>query len=775
MKKSVYNWQIPEVSAEHQQLVPILEQLKLPSYFSKLLWNRHLQSEEQIKAFFNPTLELLHDPFALFEMDKAVSRIQAAVENGQRMLIYGDYDADGITSTTVLKEAIELIGGETEFYLPDRFKDGYGPNPQKYQELIEEYELDLIITVDNGVSGHEAIAYANSVGVDVIVTDHHELPESLPEAYAVIHPRHPAGNYPFGDLAGVGVAFKVATALLDDVPMEMLDLVAIGTIADLVSLTGENRALVQLGLDIIKQSDRLGLQALCEKAEIVQNTLTEENIGFGIGPRLNAIGRIGDANPGVTLLSTFDEGEAISLAEMVHTKNSERQRIVKEITVEALEMVAEMPAQGIYVLAKAGWHEGVLGIVASRIVQETGRPALVLGIDLETQIAKGSGRSVEQVNLFTAMSAANEIFTSFGGHHMAAGMSLEASRLTELQGALNEYIVTEGIDFSEGPQLRVEEALEVKDVTVNFIQELALLGPFGTDNPSPVFLFEKSGATDLKQIGAGKNHLKFTLKQHSAELDCIGFDFGFQIGEFSPGEDLAVVGKLGINEWNGNRKPQLFLQDYQVEGFQLFDLRGKKIELNQYSEVSHLIIGFSEQTVKHYQKLTTAPVLLATEALANIANLKGKIKQLVVLDCPVEAQELKTVFQAFDFSRIYLYGISLEECYLNGMPSREQFGKLFGFIKHHQQVDVRYKTKEIANFLKVQESVLIFMIQVFFELGFVTIEGGVMNQVENPTNQPLTASKTYQERELKIKAEEFLLYSSNDDLVQWLLTQEEEN
>ena len=195
MKKSVYNWQIPEVSAEHQQLVPILEQLKLPSYFSKLLWNRHLQSEEQIKAFFNPTLELLHDPFALFEMDKAVSRIQAAVENGQRMLIYGDYDADGITSTTVLKEAIELIGGETEFYLPDRFKDGYGPNPQKYQELIEEYELDLIITVDNGVSGHEAIAYANSVGVDVIVTDHHELPESLPEAYAVIHPRHPAGNY----------------------------------------------------------------------------------------------------------------------------------------------------------------------------------------------------------------------------------------------------------------------------------------------------------------------------------------------------------------------------------------------------------------------------------------------------------------------------------------------------------------------------------------------------------------------------------------------------
>ncbi len=771
MKQANFSWQIHQDNPAAEVLVPWLTEHQFPAFFANLLWHRQIQTVEQLEAFFSPSLEQLHDPFLMFDMDRAIERIQTAVGEGQPILIYGDYDADGITSTTVMKEAIELLGGDASFYLPDRFNDGYGPNKAAYERLIEERGIQLIITVDNGVSGHEAIAYAKSVGVDVIVTDHHELPKELPGAYAVIHPRHPQGNYPFGELAGVGVAFKVATALLDEVPMEMLDLVAIGTIADLVSVTGENRALVKLGLDIFKQSDRIGLQALCQQADLTQGAITEENIGFAIGPRLNAIGRLGDASPGVTLLSTFDEEEASELAEFIQQQNSERQTIVKTITEEALAMVKDMPNHGIYVLAKAGWHEGVLGIVASRIVQETGRPTLVLGIDERTQVAKGSGRSVTQVNLFDAMSAASELFINFGGHHMAAGLSLPMDRLTDLQATLDAFVIESKVDFSQGPELQVEAILPLAEGTIDFIQQLALLAPFGTDNPSPHFMFDQVKAVNLKQIGAGQNHLKFQLAQNDELLDCIAFDFGKDLEELATADQLQLVGQLSINEWNGNRKPQVFVKDYQVADFQLFDLRGKRFNAEDYSKDSTVLLTFDAKNYRRLTKQVPHTVLLVEN---------GKVpedqnwQEAVIIDCGLHAADVKTVIHQLGVSRVHLFAESLEQCYLNGIPSREQFGKLFKFIDHHQQIDVRYKTKDIAKFLKVEESVLIFMIQVFFDLEFVTIDSGVMNKVQAPANRALSESKSYQERQLKIEAEKFLLYSNASELRDWLLLQEEE-
>lgn len=772
MKQANFSWQIHQNNPEAEVLIPWLEAHQFPTFFANMLWHREIRTDEQLEAFFSPSLEQLHDPFLMYDMDRAIERIQTAVGEGQPILIYGDYDADGITSTTVMKEAIELLGGEAFFYLPDRFKDGYGPNKAAYERLIEEYGIQLIVTVDNGVSGHEAIDFAKSVGVDVIVTDHHELPEVLPDAYAVIHPHHPKGNYPFADLAGVGVAFKVATALLDEVPVEMLDLVAIGTIADLVSVTGENRALVKLGLDIIKQSDRIGLQALCQKADLSQESITEENIGFGIGPRLNAIGRLGDASPGVTLLGTFDEEEAVELAEFIQTKNSERQAIVKTITEEAIEMVKEMPSHGVYVLAKSGWHEGVLGIVASRIVQETGRPALVLAIDEQTQVAKGSGRSVTQINLFEAMSAASDLFINFGGHHMAAGMSLPMDRLSDLQEALDKFVVESAIDFSTGPELQVEAVLPIADGTIEFIQQLSLLAPFGTDNPSPHFLFDQVKAINLKQIGAGQTHLKFQLKQNDQLLDCIGFDFGKDMEELATADELQLVGQLSINEWNGNRKPQVFVKDYQVADFQLFDLRGKPFNATDYSVDSTVLLTFD---AKNQQRLSQqlAHTVLLVEA-GQVHPEETNWQEAVIVDCGLKAEDVKAVIHQLGVSRVYLYAESLEQCYLNGMPGREQFGKLFQFIDQHQQIDVRYKTKDIAKYLRIEESVLIFMIQVFFDLEFVTIDSGVMNKVQAPANRALSESKSYQERELKIEAEKFLLYSNASELRDWLLLQEEE-
>lgn len=329
MKQSQFKWEKKLLTDEQQTAVEEFKQQNLSPLMSHLLVNRGLTTIDEVNAFLNPSLEDCYDPFLMYDMEKAVARIQEAVASGERMLIYGDYDADGVTSTTVLKEAIELIGGEVEYYLPDRFTDGYGPNLDVYKYFIEQ-GIQLIITVDNGVSGHAALVYAKEQGIDVIVTDHHELPDELPEAYAIIHPRHPLGDYPFKDLAGVGVAFKVATALLGELPMESLDLVAIGTIADLVSLTGENRALVSLGLKILNQSERVGLHALAEVGSIDLATADEETVGFGIGPRINAMGRLKSAMPAVELLSTFDDEEAMVIAKDIQETNSQRQQLVKK-------------------------------------------------------------------------------------------------------------------------------------------------------------------------------------------------------------------------------------------------------------------------------------------------------------------------------------------------------------------------------------------------------------------------------------------------------------
>lgn len=407
----MYNWQLPKKTEMPIEFLQQCEKLNLNKTLARLLWQRGIQSEEALAEFLQPQIERLHDPFQLFEMEKVVERIQGAVLNGERIMVYGDYDADGITSTTIMTEALELLGADVSFYLPNRFKDGYGPNLAVYKEMIAS-GIQLIITVDNGVSGHEAIDYANEQGVDVIVTDHHELSKTLPNAFGIIHPRHPKGNYPFGELAGVGVAFKVACALLEEVPAEFLDLVAIGTVADMVSLTDENRILVTYGLKALQQTERLGLQALLKISGVDETKLDEQSIGFALAPRLNAIGRLADPNKAVTLLKTFDQSEAESLAKELDSINKERKSLVETITKEALALIE--PEDDIHIVAKQGWHEGVLGIVAGRILKETGKPALVLTIK-EDGIAKGSGRSTDSLNMFEMLDSLRDLFTSFGG------------------------------------------------------------------------------------------------------------------------------------------------------------------------------------------------------------------------------------------------------------------------------------------------------------------------------------------------------------------------
>lgn len=758
MKPSVNQWKVvPEIEAA-KSLHPALEQRKIPVQFASWLWEKGIRKEEELTEFFNPDVTAFHDPFLMHDMAKGITRIQEGIANGEKILIYGDYDADGITSTTVMKEAIEMLGGEPIIYIPDRFMDGYGPNEQVYRYFIEEQGVQLIITVDNGVAGYEPVKYAMEAGVDVVITDHHELPTQLPEALAVIHPRHPLGKYPFGDLAGVGVAFKVATALLGSNPLELLDLVAIGTIADLVSLTGENRALVALGLQVFRETDRIGLVKLCEVAEIDLNKVDETNIGFGIAPRLNALGRLEDGTPGVHLLTTFDEEQAEELAHFIQQQNEKRQNIVKQISQEALAMVEQMPNHSLYVLAKKGWHEGVLGIVASRIVEATGKPALVLGIN-EKGIAKGSGRSVGQLNLYEALCEEKDLFLAFGGHHMAAGFSLEATLLPELQRRLDAYIEREEIDLTKGKEVSVLSAPDLSDIQLEFIESLAKLGPFGTDNEAPCFLFENYQMEQVKQIGADKTHLKLVAEKNQQRIDVLAFNKGQEIEEFMTVNPLAFIGELQINEWNDRKKPQVLLKDYEVKGLQVFDYRGKKQELRQVREQEALYVYWDEKA---------KPSVGDTwQYQADLVGLTPR-ETVVLVDCPVDSQEVRQVIETTKASRLYCFFLSEEEYYLNGLPNRQKFARLYQLTRQVAEVDIRYKLPQVASALKLSQKELIFMIQVFFELGFVRIDNGVMKQVVDPLPHPLEESPSYKEREQRIQTEKQLLYSQPQELYTWL-------
>ncbi|MHC5229437.1 single-stranded-DNA-specific exonuclease RecJ [Enterococcus sp. LJL99] len=771
MKKSKYTWRLQEKIALPNEFIELLASENISSLLGQILWHRGIQTQESLEKFLHPTVDNLYDPFLIYEMDKAIERIQLAVEQGEQILVYGDYDADGITSTTVMKEAIELIGGEVDYFLPNRFIHGYGPNKAVFEEKIQA-GTQLIITVDNGVAGHEALQYAFDQGVDVIVTDHHELPEELPNAYAIIHPKHPKGSYPFGDLAGVGVAFKVATALLGELPAEFLDLVAIGTIADLVSLTDENRILVKMGLDIIRTGERIGLDYLIQLAELRKNTISEENIGFTIGPRLNALGRLGDASPGVELLTTFDEEEAQKIAEQINQQNEQRKEIVAQITKEAFQML--QPDESVHILAKEGWHEGVLGIVAGRIMQETGKPTIVLTIDSKNQTAKGSGRSVSALNLYDCLAEIRELFIHFGGHHMAAGMTLLVENIAKVKEHLNNYIKLNEIDLSQGQELIIDETLKVEEATLSFIQQLKVLAPFGTDNAIPTFLFEQIRAKQVKQIGADKTHLKFQLEQDSALLDGIAFQMGNQADELSDGM-IDVSGQLSINEWNGNKKPQLMVNDFSIEGKQLFVLRGKANLQKQIPEEGSLYIYFSKENEALVNGNQIDSLLFSSleETLKEIQ--VKQTQQLIFVDCPDDQEIIRELVLAANIQRVYLMAISQEEAFLTGVGTRDQFARLYKFVMEQKQVDVRYKLGEVAKYLQIQEKLLIFMIKVFFDLGFVTIENGVLTKVETPASRPLTDSQVYQLRLKKIKTEEFLLYSDRDVLAQWLWNKEENN
>ena len=734
---STYEWQFaPQV--EDADFTKIAKKAGLGSEVARLLFERGIRDQESLKKFLEPSLEDLYDPYLLHDMGKAVERIRRAIEDGEFILIYGDYDADGMTAASIIKESLEQLGAECRVYLPNRFTDGYGPNASVYKYFIEQEGISLIVTVDNGVAGHEAIEVAQSMGVDVIVTDHHSMPETLPDAYAIIHPEHPDADYPFKHLAGCGVAFKLACALLEEVQVELLDLVAIGTIADMVSLTDENRILVQYGLEMLGHTQRIGLQEMLDMAGIAASEVTEEAVGFQIAPRLNALGRLDDPNPAIDLLTGFDDEEAHEIALMIHQKNEERKEIVQSIYEEAKTMVD--PEKKVQVLAKEGWNPGVLGIVAGRLLEELGQTVIVLNI--EDGRAKGSARSVDAVDIFEALDPHRNLFIAFGGHAGAAGMTLEVENLEALSQVLENYILETGIGLSGKKTLNLDEELDLETLNLETVKSFERLAPFGMDNQKPIFYIRDFHVESARTMGAGNAHLKLKISKGEACFEVVAFGQGRWATEFSQTKNLELAVKLSVNQWNGQTALQLMMVDARVEGVQLFNIRGKNAVLPD-----------------------GIPVLDFAGEMPNLANSEA----VVVKSIPEDMNLLKNMFQEQNFSAVYFKNDIDKAYYLTGYGTREQFAKLYKTIYQFPEFDIRYKLKDLAAYLNIQQILLVKMIQVFEELGFVVINDGVMTVNKEAPKREIAESQIYQNLKQTVKDQEMMALGTVQEIYDFLM------
>lgn len=739
--------------------------LGVSSLTAKFLWSRGFRHEDEAKEWMYPTDEQYHDPFLLDDMEKTVARIQQAIESNEKILIFGDYDADGVTSTSMLMMALLELEAQVDWYIPNRFTEGYGPNIPAF-ERAKENDVSLIITVDNGIAAVAEIEAANDLGMDVIVTDHHEPPPELPNAYAIINPKKETCAYPYKELCGAGVVFKLVHALRGTFPHDLLDLVTIATISDLVSLTGENRALVQQGLKALSNSKRPGIKALMDIAHVSGKVVNEEHIGFVLGPRLNAAGRIDSANPAVHLLLSETMEEALTWAQELEKINTVRKNLVDDIAKEAVREVEEtfLENDKVIVIGKANWHSGVIGIVASRLLERFYRPVIVFSIDEEAGVAKGSARSIEGFDMFQELSKNRDLFTHFGGHAMACGLTMKTEDIETLRIRLCEQAEVSMKEEDFIPKLPMDVSLSVEDVTVEALTELMQLGPFGIGNPKPMFLFEDVTIVSKRKIGSDNNHMKMELSSNGAMLESIGFQFGHLVDQLTEGVTASVAGELSVNEWNGFRKPQLQLKDMTVTEWQLFDYRRIRHLRDIFShlpdEEETSVICFQEKTYEQLQSFRFDNLYMHDELKKE---MNGRM--IAIADMPHAVKELTDALTAFShIERIYMFLYDTEETFFQPLPTREQFKWYFAFLKNQNPFHYEKYKEVLARKKGWTVEHLSWMTKVFLELHFVTMENGVVSLNPAPEKKSLMESFHYRKRLEKQEAEQKLLYSTYAEL-----------
>ena len=556
-KKWVYN------NVDENKVLEIKEKYGLSELLANILVGRNIIEENQIKVFLEPTRNDFYDPFQLPDMEIAVPRIINAIENKEKIVIYGDYDVDGITSISVLKKFLEDRGLEVSEHIPNRLDEGYGLNKEAIDE-INKSGCKLMITVDCGISGLEEVEYANSLGIETIITDHHEPLDELPKAIAVIDAKIKTNKYPFNQLAGVGVVFKLIQAIsiklgLDEKKyLKYLDLVCIGTISDIVPLVDENRVIAKLGLKLVEVTRNIGLRTLLDS--IGYKKINSMSVSFGIAPRINACGRMGHADEALKLFLTNDKSEAIALTQKLNDYNKERQDIEKNIFEEALNKINEenIEEKSAIVLGGDNWHHGVIGIVASKITDMYFKPSIL--ICFEGNKGKGSGRSIPGFDLHKALCETSQYLEKYGGHAMAVGLSLSKDKFEDFKKAFQEYADSKDINEIV-PIINIDNLITEKELNLEAVRDLEKLEPFGEANKCPLIAYKNLKIDSIRVLTDGK-HMKLTLKTEKNNIiTAMGFNMGYRAEEYLIGDRVDIVGTLEINAFNGNENIQFNLKD----------------------------------------------------------------------------------------------------------------------------------------------------------------------------------------------------------------------
>ena len=719
-----YNWIYPNYD---ENFIKELESYSISKNIAKILNARNITDLPSVKKYFSDEYEEGYDPFLMHDMQKAVDRINEAIENEEKILVYGDYDADGITSTVLLVETLISMGANVSSYIPNRFEEGYGPNKEAFTKIIDS-GITLIITVDNGIAGVEEVDLANELGCDVIVTDHHKIQDTIPNAYAIIHPEHPEGNYPFKKLAGVGVAFKLAHALLEIFPDFLLDLVAIGTIADMVSITDENRIFVKQGLELINEDPRIGLKMLLELSGI-DTKIDEQTVGFYIAPKLNSIGRMDSAKLGLTFLMAEEPVTARALAEQIEQYNIQRKQITEDIVKDVISKIENSEKKQKNVIMVSGeYHEGVLGIVASNIVEKYQKPVFIM--NEKEGVLKGSARSIFDFNIYIAMNKISDLFLAFGGHTLAAGFSFEKSNFEKIE----EFLDNEFEEFKQNNDLKANKNIDIvtslEDISYQFLNSLDALKPYGMDFEKPTVLIENAMVLNKAYFGSEKQYLRLTIADEVGNLDCITFKDSVTFDKVEKNDIIDLLCNIDKNNFNGRTKLQAHIIDIHIKEFLFEDLRFinydiANIDINclklskhrddkdnnfyQYKDLDSLID-------KEFEYIYLLDIPTSKEYLYKIINLKPK---KVFLICE-EKQVLSDVY-FIDKNRLI---------------------KLFNLIlsTNNKQINVAQQLDKLLAVLKTNVDSLKIMIQIFKELELINFVNNTI--ILNPDYKTVDLKKS---------------------------------
>lgn len=635
-------WSVAKVNKE--RAIAMASKLEIPPLLAMMLDIRGITKEEDVINFLQENKDF-SDPFLMKDMDKAVERITTAVENGEKICVYGDYDADGVTSTSLLYSYLrDSLGADVMFYIPTRTGEGYGMNKGAVDK-IHSQGVTLIITVDNGISAREEIDYGNTLGIDTVITDHHMPSGAIPKAVAVVNAHQKDDKSPFKDFSGVGVAFKLVMAIegeyadVDSLLENFSDIATLGTIGDIVPLVGENRTLVKNGLRHIQNSDRIGINAMKQESGIAEKEINSSNVAFTLVPRINAGGRLGSSEKSVNLLLTEDEDEAVTIADKLGMDNRERQSIEKEILASIDEEVRRTPNivnDKILVFAGKGWHQGVVGIAASRIKDIYDKPTIIIGID-DDGVARGSGRSVEGFSLCDAVFACSEHLTHYGGHPMAVGISLQKEKINDFRKAINAYCKDIKMPYNI---LHIDCKLNPNQLDLSILDSLSYIEPCGASNPSPIFGLYNMTVIATKEIGNGK-HMRITLSRGQGQVPvyAVYFNHNFQSCSYRNGDIVDVAVSLDRNIYNGQENLSVIIKDIKysqsnneelIDSERIFDKFAKRYRLTKDEVMSILPTRNDFAYVYRFLKQNKG-FIYGEYALVNALNYKISMGKLIVI------------------------------------------------------------------------------------------------------------------------------------------------